>query len=192
MEDKKFVIYMPIMDQYVRYDDRVLLFDSQEQVAQFKKDFSEFFKNSPGASVTKEATEEFLNGQIETISFSSISEKDIEKEKDVVQNGDTPVPPPSKEEMLHLLNTEFSPDEVASDMPSVFARRLIERGIIISMADFNYLALEAIQRAFVEDDEFPIHYYRKGEEMSESGRVVSDIGDCLTDDYIATNLANPT
>ena len=190
MATNKLAIYMPIMDQYVKYDDRVLVFDNEAEVAKFKEDFVEFFKNSPGASVVKQVTEEFLANNL-CLMFSELSQEEVEKEKQVVQGGDTEIAPPSRQEMYKLLNSDFSPDKVAGLMPSVFARSLIEKGIITSMADFNYLALEAIQHAFADDDEFPIHYYRKGEEMSEAGRVVTDIGDCLTDDYIATNLANP-
>lgn len=191
METTKLVIYMPIMDQFVRYDDRIITFDTEEEVANFKAEFAEFFKQSPGASVTKPVGNDFLGANL-VVAYTEISSEDLAKEKAIVDGTDEPSPAPTKEEMYNLLNTTFSPDKVAGLMPSVFARDLIEHGIISSMADLNYLALEAIQHAFVDDDEFPIHYYRKGEEMSEAGRVVNDIGDCLTDDYIATNLANPT
>ena len=38
-----------------------------------------------------------------------------------------------------------------------------------------------------DDDEYPIRYYSKDEEMSEEGRK-ADAGECLTDEYIENNM----
>lgn len=90
--------------------------------------------------------------------------------------------------VANLLVNKFSPDRVMSMRPEQFCADLIFEGVVKSEADFNLIVLESIQRACVDDDEFPMHYYTKDEPMSESGRTVGDI-ECLTDDYIANMLS---
>lgn len=188
-QSKKYVIYIPLMDLCISFDGSLLLFDSEEEAKTFKKEFKSFFDNAPGASIIQEATSELISAQSSVISYSNIPKKVIEEEKDINDTKELTVNTGiTKEQMYRLLNNELSPDVISEISPSIFARNLLKLGVIKDMKDFNYMALECIQKAFMNDDEFPIHYYKKDEKMSEAGRIVTDIGDYLTDDYIAANL----
>lgn len=90
--------------------------------------------------------------------------------------------------LQEVLDTDLSPDKMGNYTPNELADFLVKNGIVDNTADVNRLVIEGIQRAVNDDDEFPIHYYKKDEPMSEEGRVV-DPGDCLTDDYIENNLS---
>lgn len=86
-----------------------------------------------------------------------------------------------------VLNNELSADRMGNYTPNELADFLVENGIVKSTADVNRIVIEGIQKALADDDEFPIHYYTKGEPMSETGKVV-DAGECLTDDYIENQM----
>ncbi len=92
-----------------------------------------------------------------------------------------------KEKLIGDLLDKYTPSNVMRHSCIEFCQELIRDGFVLNESDFNLLALEAIQRAFADDDEFPIHYYSKDEPMSETGRCVEDVV-CLTDDYIANVL----
>ena len=89
--------------------------------------------------------------------------------------------------LQEVLNTDLSPDKMGDFTPNELADTLVACGIVDSIADVNRIVIEGIQRALNEDDEFPIRYYAKNEEMSEEGRV-TDAGPCLTDDYIENEM----
>lgn len=89
--------------------------------------------------------------------------------------------------MVYLLTEKYTTSKVMSMSPSEMCDQLISDGVVKSVEDFNLLVLEAIQKAAIDDDEFPIHFYTKDEPMSESGRTVNNV-ECLTDDYIANML----
>lgn len=85
------------------------------------------------------------------------------------------------------LKHQFTAEQVMNMNPDMFCTKLILAGLVKSGADFNLLVLEAIQKAAMDDDEFPIHFYTEDEPMSESGRTVNNV-ECLTDDYIANMM----
>ena len=89
--------------------------------------------------------------------------------------------------LQEVLNTDLSPDKMGDFTPNELADYLVKNGIVSNAADVNRIVIEGIQKALCEDDEFPIHYYSKDEEMSETGRV-TDPGPCLTDEYIENEM----
>lgn len=89
--------------------------------------------------------------------------------------------------LQEVLNTDLSPDKMGDFTPNELADFLVKNGIVSSAADVNRLVIEGIQRALRDDDEFPIRYYGKDEEMSEEGRA-ADPGPCLTDEYIENEM----
>ncbi len=93
----------------------------------------------------------------------------------------------SKEEIIEALESQFSADKVLDMTPNQLGDKLMKAGFIHSLADMNCLVIEGLQHAARDDDEFPIHYYKKDEPMSEKGRDVGHV-ECLTDDYIANNF----
>ena len=86
-----------------------------------------------------------------------------------------------------LLNTTLSPDKMGDFTPNELADFLVKNGIVDNTADVNRLVIEGIQKALKDDDEFPIRYYAKDEEMSEEGRI-TDPGPCLTDEFIENEM----
>lgn len=90
--------------------------------------------------------------------------------------------------LQEVLNTDLSPDKMSDYSPNELAFFLVDNGIVKNITDVNRIIIEGIQKAVNEDDEFPIHYYSKNEEMSEEGKQV-DPGECLTDEYIENNMA---
>lgn len=89
--------------------------------------------------------------------------------------------------LQEVLNTDLSPDKMGDFTPNELAEFLVKNGIVNNAADVNRIVIEGIQRALNEDDEFPIRYYTKDEDMSEKGRV-ADAGPCLTDEYIENEM----
>ena len=89
--------------------------------------------------------------------------------------------------LQEVLNTDLSPDKMGNFTPNELADYLVKNGIVNNIIDVNRLVIEGIQKALVDDDEFPIRYYSKDEEMSEEGRK-ADAGECLTDEYIENNM----
>lgn len=89
--------------------------------------------------------------------------------------------------LQEVLDTDLSPDKMGDFTPNELADFLVKNGIVDNAADVNRLVIEGVQRALNEDDEFPIRYYAKDEEMSEEGRV-ADAGPCLTDEYIENEM----
>ena len=84
---------------------------------------------------------------------------------------------------LTLIN-KYTAHYVSSMSSNKLCQELVADGVFKTYNDFNLFILEGIQRAIMDDDEFPIHFYTRDEPMSESGRTVKNI-ECLTDDYIA-------
>lgn len=89
--------------------------------------------------------------------------------------------------LQEVLDTDLSPDKMGDFTPNELAEFLVKNGIVDNAADVNRLVIEGVQRALNEDDEFPIRYYTKDEEMSEEGRI-ADAGPCLTDEYIENEM----
>lgn len=89
--------------------------------------------------------------------------------------------------LKEVLDTDLSPDNMGNYTPNELADFLVKNKIVENTADVNRLVIEGIQKALIDDDEFPIHYYSKDETMPDKGKQVN-IGDCLTDDYIANQL----
>lgn len=93
------------------------------------------------------------------------------------------------EELIQYLNVELSPDRLGDITPNELAVKLIDLGFIENAADMNRMVIEQLQKIARDGDEIPVHYYAPNEEMNEEHKEVKDI-ECLTDDYIASNLAN--
>ena len=95
--------------------------------------------------------------------------------------------------LQEVLNTDLSPDKMGDFTPNELASFLVENGIVENTADVNRIVIEGIQRALKDDDEFPIRYYSKDEEMPEKSKVVENPGEMLTDELVhtmkGTNLA---
>ena len=89
--------------------------------------------------------------------------------------------------LQEVLNTDLSPDKMGDFTPNELAEFLVKNGIVNNAADVNRIVIEGIQRALNEDDEFPIRYYTKDEDMSEEGKV-ANAGPCLTDEYIENEM----
>lgn len=89
--------------------------------------------------------------------------------------------------LQEVLDTDLSPDKMSDFTPNELADYLVKNGIVDNAADVNRLVIEGIQKALDEDDEFPIRYYTKDEEMSEEGRI-ANAGPCLTDEYIENEM----
>ena len=89
--------------------------------------------------------------------------------------------------LQEVLNTDLSPDKMGNFTPNELADYLVKNGIVNNIIDVNRLVIEGIQKALMDDDEFPIRYYAKNEQMSEEGRN-TDICECLTDEYIENNM----
>ena len=93
------------------------------------------------------------------------------------------------EELIRYLNTELSPDKMGDLTPNELSRRLIELNFIENAADMNRMVIEQLQKIVRDGDEIPVHYYALDEEMPPERKEVTDV-ECLTDDYIASNLKN--
>lgn len=91
--------------------------------------------------------------------------------------------------LKEVLDTVLSPEKVKEMSTQELMVYIVDNGIVESEADARMLIIEGIQKAMRDDDEFPIHYYSKDEEMSEAGRQ-TDAGECLTDDYIENNMSS--
>lgn len=89
--------------------------------------------------------------------------------------------------LQEVLDTDLSPDKVKEMDTEELIRYLLFNNVVDSKADVNMLIIEGIQKALNDDDEFPIRYYSKDQEMPEAGKVV-DPGECLTDSYIENNM----
>ena len=85
--------------------------------------------------------------------------------------------------LTDILNKEMSPDNIGNYTPNEVADFFIKIGVIENAADFSRLAIESIQKAYIDEDEFPIHYYRSDEPMHEEAKY-PDPGPALTDDFI--------
>lgn len=90
-------------------------------------------------------------------------------------------------DLAHILNVELSPDKMGDFTPDELCRRLIELNLIQSGSDMNCMVIEQLQKIIRDGDELPVHYYPPTEEMSAEKKEVTDV-ECLTDDYIASNL----
>lgn len=94
-----------------------------------------------------------------------------------------------KRTLQQVLNTDLSPDNMGKFTPNELADYLVENGIVNNATDMNRIVIEGIQKALMDDDEFPIRYYTKDEEIPEESKV-ADPGPCLTDEYIENNLSS--
>lgn len=86
--------------------------------------------------------------------------------------------------LQEVLDTDLSADKVKDMKTCDLVKFLVDNKIISEKADANMLIIEGVQKALNEDDEFPIHYYEKTEPMSESGKVVENPGEMLTDTLV--------
>lgn len=95
--------------------------------------------------------------------------------------------------LQEVLNTDLSPDKMGDFTPNELADYLVKNGIVNNATDMNRLVIEGIQKALNEDDEFPIRYYAKNEEMPEKSKIVENPGEMLTDELVhamkGTNLS---
>jgi len=90
--------------------------------------------------------------------------------------------------LQEALDTELSPDRIMGMTPNELANKLVyDYKVFNSISDFNRMVIEGIQKAVNDDDEFPIKYYDKDEEMPEESKHV-DPGPALTDEYIESEL----
>ncbi len=88
--------------------------------------------------------------------------------------------------LQEVLNTDLSPDKMGNYTPNELADFLVKNSIVDNIADVNRIVIEGIQKALKDDDEFPIKYYSKDEEMSEKSKVVENPGEMLTDELVHT------
>lgn len=88
--------------------------------------------------------------------------------------------------LQEVLNTDLSPDKMGDYTPNELADFLVKNGIVENTADVNRIVIEGIQRALKDDDEFPIRYYSKEEEMPEESKIVENPGEMLTDELVNT------
>lgn len=88
--------------------------------------------------------------------------------------------------LQEVLDTDLSPDKMGDFTPNELADFLVKNGIVENAADVNRIVIEGIQKALNEDDEFPIRYYSKDEEMSEESKIVKNPGEMLTDELVHT------
>lgn len=86
--------------------------------------------------------------------------------------------------LQEVLNTDLSPDKMGDYTPNELADFLVNNGIVENTADVNRIVIEGIQKALKDDDEFPIRYYSKDEEMSEKSKIVENPGEMLTDQLV--------
>ena len=86
--------------------------------------------------------------------------------------------------LQEVLNTELSPDNMGNYTPNELADFLVSNGIVDNTADVNRIVIEGIQRALDEDDEFPIRYYKKDEEIPAERKIVANPGEMLTDEMV--------
>lgn len=86
--------------------------------------------------------------------------------------------------LQEVLDTDLSPDKMEDFTPNELAIFLVDNGIVETTTDVNRIIIEGIQKALKDDDEFPIRYYSKDEEMSEEGRIVENPGEMLTDTLV--------
>lgn len=95
--------------------------------------------------------------------------------------------------LQEVLNTDLSPDKMGDYTPNELADFLVKNGIVENTADVNRIVIEGIQRALNEDDEFPIKYYSKEEDMPEESKIIENPGEMLTDELVhamkGTNLS---
>ena len=95
--------------------------------------------------------------------------------------------------LQEVLNTDLSPDKMGDYTPNELADFLVKNGIVENTADVNRIVIEGIQRALNEDDEFPIKYYSKEEDMPEKSKIIENPGEMLTDELVhamkGTNLS---
>lgn len=86
--------------------------------------------------------------------------------------------------LQEVLDTDLSPDKVKEMSLGELNNFLLNNEIVESQDDIKMLVVEGVQKALNEDDEFPIRYYAKDEEMPEEAKIVSNPGPMLTDGYI--------
>ena len=89
--------------------------------------------------------------------------------------------------LQEVLETDLSPENVRQMSYEELNNFLVENGIVKGFFDIKMLIVEGIEKALINDDEFPIHYYSKDEPMSEEGKEVNPVP-CLTDEYIENNM----
>ena len=65
--------------------------------------------------------------------------------------------------LQEVLDNELSPDKMGDYTPNELADFLVKNGIVENTADVNRIVIEGIQKALIDDDEFPIRYYTKNE-----------------------------
>lgn len=91
--------------------------------------------------------------------------------------------------LKRALDTVLSPSKI-KDMPTdSLIEYLTSNKIVNSEPDVRMLIIEGIQKAYEDDDEFPITYYDKNHDIPDEHRFV-DPGPQLTDDYIENNLTD--
>ena len=88
--------------------------------------------------------------------------------------------------LQEVLDTDLSADKMGDYTPNELADFLVKNGIVDNTADVNRLVIEGIQKALKDDDEFPIRYYSKDEEIPEESKIVNNPGEMLTDEFVQT------
>ena len=92
------------------------------------------------------------------------------------------------DEIIRFVEEEMSPDKIKDVHVGDMVDLMVDSGVLDSEQDAILLLREAVERAVMDGDEFPIHYYPPEEPMSEEGRIVEDV-ECLTDDFIENELS---
>lgn len=88
--------------------------------------------------------------------------------------------------LKEVLDTDLSPDKVKQMRTEEVMHYIVSNGIVATESDVNMLIIEGIQKALKDDDEFPIKYYSKEEEMPEESKIVENPGEMLTDELVQT------
>lgn len=157
-----------------------ILFDTQEEAEEMMNLFPNFF-NPPKNLEIKKGIYYIDN----SINYKDLKEReDFKKGLEENKMGKT---------LQEVLNTDLSPDKMGNFTPNELADFLVKSGIVDNATDVNRIVIEGIQRALNEDDEFPIKYYSKEEDMPEESKIIENPGEMLTDELVhamkGTNLS---
>ena len=187
-----YVILDPTTNTYTRWEGKIIVFDFVDQVKKFQNLFPVFFLDIEKDDIIISMPDN-IDAE-ECIHITDIPADELAKESEdkndlLIEEQAARERINLKQKIITMLNTTLSADKMSNFTPDELSALLVDENIIASATDVNCLVIEAIQRALNDDDEFPIHFYHKNEPMREEGRNVDGV-ECLTDDYIATNLVN--
>ena len=156
-----------------QWEDLTILFDSQEEAEEMISLFPSSLNN-----VKIKSGIYFIDGSInyKDLKLRDDFQEEINAEKD--NKSKAPLT------LQEALDTILSPDNMSNFTPNELADFLVENKIVKTITDVNKIVIEGIQKALEEDDEFPIRYYSKEEDISEHGKIVENPGEMLTDTLV--------